>query len=107
MAEKEKKSVATPVPEMASVHANSLEIGLVGNDFVLTFRTPRMGHIEEDGERKPAAMSETTAVVVMSVQTLMDLHIIINGALTNYQGEFGEVRTAFSMKREADEPKSS
>lgn len=76
--------------------ASGVQIVGGGNDFTLIFSRLRPAFRKDEGT---LAVQEPTAVVALSPQTLKDLSLLIAPAIVEWEAEFGEIKSPFSVER--------
>ena len=85
-----------------SYYASGVQLASVGNDVVVSFTRPVMGHVWVGDV--PMAVAETQPVVEinMSIMTIKDLSIILSEFVSQYEARFGEIETDFTRLRAAE-----
>ena len=84
-----------------TVSASTAIVSIAGNDAVLIFQRPRP-LLMPDGTFGHIALSETTAIIHLSLATLKDMSIVLTDTVAHYEKQFGEIKTDYTRRRDAE-----
>jgi hypothetical protein len=82
-------------------NASTVLLSIAGNDAILVFNRPRPV-IMPDGSMPQVAVAETTAIIHVSMATLKDLSLLLNGTIQQYEKNFGEIETEYTRRLAAE-----
>ncbi len=86
------------------VHASSIQLTFAGNDALVIFMQPRPATMP-DGSIAPIALSDTSAMIHMSVATLKDFSVLLNDTIGQYEKDFGPVETHYTRQMARNQQK--
>jgi hypothetical protein len=94
-------SPGTPVmmANAPSFYASGAQLASVGNDVIVSFTRPVMGHVLDDGVATAVAEIKSVVEINMSIKTIKDLSIILSESVGQYETQFGEIQTDFTRSR--------
>jgi hypothetical protein len=91
---------ASKVIEGPVANASSIFVSVAGNDAVLIFNRPRP-MMAPDGTFANIALTETTAIIHVSMATLKDMSLALGDTIGTYEKQFGEIKTDYTRRRDA------
>jgi len=80
------------------LYASVVHVVKTGNDYCLIFQKPRPA-VDPSGGLSPICLTEVQAVIAVSPATLKDLSEILRANIANYEREYGEIESVFSLAR--------
>lgn len=96
--------IAAGVPpqriDVPTYYVATLQAAQVGNDMNLVFSRP---HPVMIGETQ-AAINDPILVLNLSMGTVKDMTLLLQDQVALYEAQFGEITTAYTQRRKADEP---
>jgi len=85
-----------------SYYASGVQLASVGNDVVVSFTRPLMGHVWVGDVAMAVAETQPVVEINMSIMTIKDLSIILSEFVSQYESQFGEIETDFTRLKAAE-----